>query len=92
MGTPTKDEQTTGRRTDFRGGTVGGFRSLGVDVSHIPESGYIAVAVLLLLFICLVMPLMAMMYFDMLALQKKTERTEARIEKLLKNLEEKDRK
>ena len=49
-------------------------------------------AVLLLLFICLVMPLMAMMYFDTLALQKKTERTEARIEKLLKNLEEKDRK
>jgi len=92
MGTPTKDEQTTGRRTDFRGGAVGGFRNLGVDVSHIPESGYIAVAVLLLLFICLVMPLMAMMYFDTLALQKKTERTEARIEKLLKNLEEKDRK
>jgi len=91
MGTPTKDEQTTGRRTYFRDGAVGGFRDLGVDVPHISESGYVVVAVLLLLFICLVMPLMAMMYFDTLALQKKTERTEARIEKLLKNLEEKEK-
>jgi len=37
------------------------------------------------------MPLMAMLYFDSLALNKKTERTEARIEKLLKNLEEKEK-
>jgi hypothetical protein len=35
------------------------------------------------------MPLMAMLYFDSWALNKKTERTEARIEKLLKELEEK---
>jgi predicted ATP-grasp superfamily ATP-dependent carboligase len=34
---------------------------------------------------------MAMLYFDTLTLQKKAERTEARIEKLVKNLEEKDK-
>jgi hypothetical protein len=44
-----------------------------------------------MLFICLVMPLMAMLYFDSLALNKKTERTEARIEKLLKDLEKKEK-
>jgi len=32
---------------------------------------------------------MIMLYFDALALNKKTERTEARVEKLLKNLEDK---
>jgi hypothetical protein len=62
---------------------------MGVDVRHTPESGYVVVAVLLLIFVCLLMPLMAMLYFDSLALNKKTERTEARIEKLLKELEEK---
>jgi hypothetical protein len=45
-----------------------------------------------MIFICLVLPLMAMLYFDSLTLNKKTERTEARIEKLLKNLEEKDKR
>jgi hypothetical protein len=44
---------------------------------------------LLLIFVCLLLPLMAMLYFDSLALNKKTERAEARIEKLLKNLEDK---
>jgi predicted ATP-grasp superfamily ATP-dependent carboligase len=33
-----------------------------------------------------------MLYFDTLTLQKKAEKTEARIEKLIKNLEEKDKK
>ena len=65
---------------------------MGADVRHSFESGYIVVAVLLMLFICLVMPLMALLYFDTLTLQKKTERTEARIEKLLKNLEEKEKR
>jgi hypothetical protein len=37
------------------------------------------------------MPLMAMLYFDTLTLQKKTERTEARMEKKLKDLEEKEK-
>jgi hypothetical protein len=46
---------------------------------------------LLMILICLLMPLMVMLYFDSLALNKKTERTEARIEKLLKNLEEKEK-
>jgi hypothetical protein len=50
------------------------------------------VAVLLLIFVCLILPLMAMLYFDSLTLNKKTERTEARVEKLLKNAEEKDKK
>jgi uncharacterized membrane protein len=47
--------------------------------------------VLLLIFACLLMPLMAMLYFDSLTLNKKTERTEARIEKLLKDLEKKEK-
>jgi hypothetical protein len=47
--------------------------------------------VLLMLLVCLFLPLLAMLYFDTLTLQKKTERTEARIEKLLKNLEEKEK-
>jgi hypothetical protein len=44
-----------------------------------------------MLLVCLFLPLLAMLYFDTLTLQKKTERTEARIEKLLKNLEEKEK-
>tara|TARA_R110000868_G_scaffold115032_3_gene307540 strand:+ start:438 stop:575 length:138 start_codon:yes stop_codon:yes gene_type:complete len=44
-----------------------------------------------MILICLVLPLMAMLYFDTLTLQKKAERIEARIEKLVKNLEEKDK-
>jgi uncharacterized membrane protein len=64
---------------------------LGLDVRHSSESGYVVVAVLLLIFACLLMPLMAMLYFDSLTLNKKTERTEARIEKLLKDLEKKEK-
>jgi hypothetical protein len=45
-----------------------------------------------MLLICLFLPLLAMLYFDTLTLQKKAEKTEARIEKLIKNLEEKDKK
>jgi uncharacterized membrane protein len=64
---------------------------LGLDVRHSSESGYVVVAVLLLIFACLLMPLMAMLYFDSLTLNKKTEHTEARIEKLLKDLEKKEK-
>jgi type VI protein secretion system component VasF len=64
---------------------------LGLDVRHSSQAGYVAVVVMLLIFACLVVPLMALLYFDTLTLQKKTERTEARIEKLLKNLEEKEK-
>lgn len=92
MGASANDQQTAKRRSDFRSGSVGNFGGMGADVRHSSESGYIVVAVLLMLFICLVMPLMALLYFDTLTLQKKTERTEARIEKLLKNLEEKEKR
>ena len=64
---------------------------MGLDVRHPSESGAVVVAVLLMLFVCLVIPLMAMLYFDSLALNKKTERTEARVEKLLKDLEKKEK-
>lgn len=64
---------------------------MGSDVRHSSESGAVVVAVLLMLFVCLVIPLMAMLYFDTLTLQKKTEKTEARIEKLVKDLEKKEK-
>lgn len=65
---------------------------MGVDVRHLRQSGYVAVVVMLLLFVCLILPLMALLYFDALTLNKRTERTEARIEKLLKSIEEKEKK
>ena len=65
---------------------------MGVNVPNSSESGAVVVAVLLMLLICLFLPLLAMLYFDTLTLQKKAEKTEARIEKLIKNLEEKDKK
>lgn len=91
MATSANDGQIAKRRFDFRGGFVGNSGNLGVDVSYSHESGYVVVAILLMILICLVLPLMAMLYFDTLTLQKKAERTEARIEKLVKNLEEKDK-
>ena len=89
MATSANDQQDARQRLDLRRGVVGYSGNLGADVRHSSESGYVIVAVLLLLFVCLVLPLMAMLYFDSLALNKKTERAEARIEKLLKNLEDK---
>ena len=91
MATSTKDRQVTKRRFDFRSGAGGNFGNMGLDVRHPSESGAVVVAVLLMLFVCLVIPLMAMLYFDSLALNKKTERTEARVEKLLKDLEKKEK-
>jgi len=91
MATSANDRQITKQRTDLWGGVIGNSRNLGADVPHLSESGYVVVAVLLMLFVCLAMPLMAMLYFDSLALNKKTERTEARIEKLLKELEKKEK-
>jgi len=44
-----------------------------------------------MLLFCLLLPLMALLYFDTLTVQKKAERIEARIEKLLKDLEKKDK-
>ena len=89
MATSANDQQDARQRLDPWRGVVGYSGNMGADVRHPSESGYVVVAVLLLLFVCLVLPLMAMLYFDSLALNKKTERTEARIEKLLKELEEK---
>ena len=91
MATSANDQQIAKRRFDSRSGFVGNFGNLGVDVSRPHESGYVVVAILLMILICLFLPLMAMLYFDTLTLNKKTERTEARIEKLVKNLEEKDK-
>jgi hypothetical protein len=84
--------QTGGRGFNFRSSPAVDFGAVGVDVRHQSESGYIAVVVLLMLLFCLLLPLMAMLYFDTLTIQKKAERTEARIEKLLRNLEDKDKK
>ena len=89
METPANDRQAAKRRIDLRRGAVGYSGNLGADVRHPHESGYVAVAVLLMIFACLILPLMVMLYFDTLALNKKTERAEAKIEKLLKNLEDK---
>ena len=92
MATPADDRQIAKQRFDSLGSSVGDSRNMGFDVRHSHESGYVAVAVLMMVFVCLIVPLMAMLYFDTLTLQKKTAHTEARIEKLLKNLEEKDKK
>ena len=91
MEAPANNQQAANRRSDFWSRSFGNSGSLGVDVRHTPESGYVVVAVLLMLLICLFVPLLAMLYFDTLTLQKKAEKTEARIEKLIKNLEEKDK-
>ena len=91
METQKNDHETTGRRVDFRGSGVGNSGNLGADVRHSSESGYVVIAVLMMVFICLIVPLIAMLYLDTLNLQKKTERTEARIEKLVKDLEKKEK-
>jgi hypothetical protein len=91
METSTNDRQITRRRFDHRSGSGGNFGALGIDVRHSSQSGYVAVVALLMIFFCLLLPLLAMLYFDTLTLQKKAERTEERIEKLLKNLEEKEK-
>lgn len=91
MATSTKDRQVTKRRFDFRSSVGSSFGDLGVDVPNSSESGSVVVAALLMLLICLFLPLLAMLYFDTLTLQKKVEKTEARIEKLLKDLEKKEK-
>jgi hypothetical protein len=40
---------------------------------------------------CLLLPALGIVYFETLKIQKKAERSEARIEKLLKDLEKKDK-
>ena len=92
MATSANDQQDARQRLNSRRSLVGYSRNMGLDVRHSSESGYVIVAVLLMIFVCLILPLMVMLYFDSLTLNKKTERTEARIEKRLKDLEEKDKK
>lgn len=64
---------------------------MGADVHDPSQSGYIVVVMLLVILFCLLLPLMALLYFDTLTIQKKAERTEAKIEKMLKELEKKDK-
>lgn len=88
MATSANDRPIAKRRFDFRGGAASDSGNMGLDVRHSSQSGYVAVAVLMMLFTCLLLPLMAMLYFDSLACQKKAEHAEAKIEKLIKKLEE----
>ena len=92
MATTANDRQIAARRTNSWSGPVSNPGSLGPDVRNLPESGYVVAVALLMLLVCLLLPIMSMLYFDILKVQKQAERTEARIEKVLKNLEEKDKK
>jgi hypothetical protein len=82
--------QIVRRSSNFRGGTAVDFGIVGVDVRHSSQSGYVAVVVLLMLLFCLLLPLIAMMYFDTLKIQKRAEQTQLKVEKLLKDFEKKD--
>lgn len=92
MATTKNDRQAAARRTSSWSRAAGDPGSLGPDVRNISESGYVIAVALLMLLFCLLLPIMLFMYFDILKVQKQAERTEARIEKVLKNLEEKDKK
>lgn len=89
MATSKAAQQTGGRSVNFRSSPAGNSGNLGVDVRHTSESGYIVVVVLLMLLFCLLIPFLISIYIDVLKVQKQAERSEARIEKLLKNLEDK---
>lgn len=91
MATSKSAQQTGGRSVNFRSSPGSNPGNVGIDVHDPSESGYVVVVVLLIVFICLLLPLMASMYFDTLTIQKKAERIEARIEKMLKELEKKDK-
>jgi len=91
MATSKAAQQTSGRGFNLWGGPALSSGDVGANVRHSSESGYVAVVVLLMLLFCLLLPLMALLYFDTLTVQKKAERIEARIEKLLKDLEKKDK-
>jgi len=91
MATSKAAQQISGRGFNFRGGSAVGSGDVGADVRHPPESGYVAVVVLLMLLFCLLLPLMALLYFDTLTIQKKAEKTQVKVEKLLKDFEKKDK-
>jgi hypothetical protein len=92
MATTKNDRQIAAQRTNSRSGPVSNPGSLGTDVRNSHESGYVIAVALLMLIFCLLLPIMTMMYFDILKIQKQAERDQARIEKVLKSLEEKDKK
>lgn len=92
MATSKNDRQIAAQRTNSWSGPVSSPGSLGADVRNSPESGYVVAVALLMLLFCLLLPIMSMLYFDILKVQKQAERDQARIEKVLKNLEEKDKK
>ena len=92
MATTKNDRQVAARRTNSWSGPASNPGSLGPDVRNSHESGYIVVVILLMLLFCLLLPVMTLMYFDILKVQKQAERDQVRIEKILKNLEEKDKK
>ncbi len=64
---------------------------MGVDVRYLSQSGYVAVVVLLVLLFCLLLPMMALLYFDTLKIQKQADLQVIKIQKLLKDLEKKDK-
>jgi hypothetical protein len=89
MATSKAVRQTNRRSPSFRGSPDRDFGDLGNDVPDSSQSGNIGFILLLVLLIGLLLPLMASMYLDSLTAQKRTERNEARIEKLIKELEKK---
>jgi|APGre2960657423_1045063.scaffolds.fasta_scaffold41448_1 hypothetical protein len=89
MATSKEVGQTIGRSTGIRSGPVRDSGDLGANVFNPSQSGNIVLIILLMLLVGLLLPLMASMYFDSLTAQKRTERNEARIEKLIKELEKK---
>jgi hypothetical protein len=91
MATSKSAQQNGGRSVSFRSSPDRDNRNLGADVPNSSQSGNIVLIVVLMFLICLLLPLMASLYFDSLTTQKRTERTEVRIEKILKELEKKDK-
>jgi hypothetical protein len=92
MGTAKNDRQVAERRLNPWSRPIGNLGGVGFVVRNPSESGYVVAIALLMILVCLLLPIMAMLYFDILKVQKQAERTEARIEKALKSLEEKDKK
>ena len=91
MATSKAAQQTGGRSVNFRSNPDRDSGNLGVDVPNSSQSGNIVLIILLMILICLFLPLMVSLYFDTLTIQKKAERIETRIEKMLKELEKKDK-
>lgn len=92
MATTKNDRQAAARRPDPRSRLTSDLGDLGTALRRSSQSGHIVVVALFLILFCLILPILALMYFDVLKVQKQAERDQARIEKVLKSLEEKDKK